>query len=399
MFDHIKISLVVPPRRIDAFNNVLVRKLKTHIKAAQAIDQQVDRIDPEVRDDLLWEMYDDSNLADWLPAGNPLVMGLKMQISDLNEKASRWIDARTQQYGGAADRRRAEEAYLLTLTETVKALSGNKSIWGYDELQRFAKIVKKLKLGPDADDAKRDYKSSDVAGAMALLQLVSIRDDVVNVLDEAIKRVSKLSDREYQSPREGELPSSTQKIEKLYHASVNAVSLFRTGFYKSVPDEGGLGGSQSAGGGKKGTSFTYDLRVALAVSRGLKEVIPIANGRIKLKDIKEWARRDGLLDEVYEDYRLSRRKDAEPKNDPMGAFVFYKSYKKTRDFMRAHHDPLFFGDLQGILKSLKGKNPKNVGVLVADVDMNHPDIYFVSGREREIRVPPEAIIRITKLIR
>jgi len=49
------------------------------------------------------------------------------------------------------------------------------------------------------------------------------------------------------------------------------------------------------------------------------------------------------------------------------------------------------------MRKFKALNRKDIGILVADVDMTHPDIMYF-GAEREFRVPPEAVLDIKKVI-
>lgn len=186
-----------------------------------------------------------------------------------------------------------------------------------------------------------------------------------------------------------------QKLEKMYHASVHARKLAQTGFSLNMPDESGsagLGGSQSAGGGRKGISFTEDLYVAKEIARVFKEVAMIARGEVTWPQVAEWVKRGGKEAKVmahFEDYRAS---DWSPVERTMGLYLSYLNFS-------GRYDPKFFGvgGPKGLVSKFKGLTPSNIGYIVATVDMSNRDITYGSG-EREFRVPVEAIVSVDKFV-
>jgi len=189
-----------------------------------------------------------------------------------------------------------------------------------------------------------------------------------------------------------------EDIETLYHASTNAAEIARKGFSKEVPRTGGLGGSQQAGGDKRGISFTHDLHAAKEIARALKEVVMIANGQYTGPQLVRHIKAErGTWDTLIE--FMKRTEGERPVadtlanlHDPKKVFWLYKKYLQQS---RYRFDPIFFG---ARLDDFKGINPRNVGVVVADVNMKHPDVRFVPS-EKEVRVPPEAVVKVKKLIR
>lgn len=393
-----RIALVVPPRRMDAFNKVLVKKLKTFQKAVARFDTELEKV---LDGAIFYEVYDD----DPVPFGHLLAEGLEQVIGELTRLAAEWMKARTlpieEMTKDSLSHHYFAKQYIEVLEAAVENLKGGKNWFASDKLTYFAKAVDTLTFGPDAKDSIEYYRDGDAADQAELKivldqqQLKGLRDEVLATMEAALERVQALRDPTYDGFA-SKFPSSTQKIETLYHASANAVTLYRTGFSTETPEKGGLGGSQRTRSGVRATSFTFDLRVALAVARGLKEVASIAKGHIKTRDIKDWARKEGILDAVYRQYRSGTAPDKEPDDTPNGAFWFYKAYKMVRDFRLAHYDPVFFGVR---IDDFKGINPQHVGVLVAEVNTQHPDVTFVGGREREVRAPADAVVRIVKLLK
>lgn len=94
-----------------------------------------------------------------------------------------------------------------------------------------------------------------------------------------------------------------EPVETLYHATVNAVELFRTGFktdYKHSVE--GIGGSNLDNAGNPAVSFTSDLYVAKEVARCLKEAIMIAKGQLDIYDLKTMALQSGAAQEIEKSF-------------------------------------------------------------------------------------------------
>lgn len=404
MFEKIKIALVKPPHRLDAFTRVLVKKLQKFKKEAEALDAEWKKLPDKDEANSIWgEIY--KGQFSWWPIGYLLSTALKYTISDLKEKAAKWLKARTIQWddpgydGETPSHYYWSKQYAEALKGAIENLNGGRSWAAADEYKHFSKALTQLDYEPDAQDSIKFYREDGGDSAKTVkillgqLRFKELRKELISELETAYARVETLTSLAYKSPSSN--PPTTQKVEKLYHASVNAVKLFSSGFSARIPDAGGLGGSKGTGTGREGTSFTYDLYQALAIARGLKEVIEVANGRVKTKDIYEWARSEGLLEKALRQFGYGSSQKT-PGTDVKSTFWFYKAYKHVRDFSRAWYDPNFF---QVKISDFKGLNARNVGVIVAEINMDHPDVGFMGGREREVRVPSEAIIKLVKLIR
>jgi hypothetical protein len=211
------------------------------------------------------------------------------------------------------------------------------------------------------------------------------------------------------------------KVETLYHASLVAKKLYENGFEKTIPgDVGlGLGGSKSDKAGKDATSFTYDLKYALDLARAFKELALIAHGEVTAKQILNWAKHEGTADRVA-DYLIhveggvkgafrikldggdwivrSHTGETMGLNEfydtPERVAIVYNAYIKHHSFRK---DP-FILNIQTLVRNMKSIDSAGVGVVAAEVNMEHPDIHYNPG-EREIRVPPDAILRTTRFYR
>lgn len=188
-----------------------------------------------------------------------------------------------------------------------------------------------------------------------------------------------------------------ESVESLYHASVNAKELYENGFAKNIPQEGGLGGSQSLSSIEdKGISFTADLYIAKEIARSLKEVIGIANKKYDFRNVLTWALQDGVSEEeLMSEYRLKKRAKEKPSlSSPKEVFELYRRYLTFAESKGNRYNPLYFGVSINSFKNLK---EENVGVIKVKIDMTNPDMQYFSGMH-EFRVPLKSVIEIEKLI-
>lgn len=207
-------------------------------------------------------------------------------------------------------------------------------------------------------------------------------------------------------------------IETLYHASLKAREIHQNGFKAEMPkDQLGLGGSQEGRGGEKGISFTYDLKAALEIARSFKEVAMIATGQVSASDVLSWVEHDGDIEKFMNWLPGKLDRDVSVKHDGHRWVVTESTYEtgpveKDIDevfntpakvfqvydaFLFGHHSRLNPVHLNrhALLTYLKDADPKDIGVVAAEVDMTHPGVDAKTG-EREFRVPPAAVIKITR---
>ena len=252
---------------------------------------------------------------------------------------------------------------------------------------------------------------------------VSVLIKYAATLDKFIKLIS------IQLARYGALRDpkpKVKKVEVLYHASINAKGLATKGFSLTVPSENealGLGGSQSLKSGKKGISMTHDLAGALNIAKTFKELAMVANNQLTARAILGLIQREGdpknfLRVLSFRSYthqfgfegghfvawkNIWKPGATRPERDFLNPDSLFDTLEKRANLYRAYlqttpnrKDP-FFMHIAATAKKLKGKNPRNIGVVAVEVDMSNEDILYLAG-EREFRVPPEAVIRVKKFI-
>jgi len=182
-----------------------------------------------------------------------------------------------------------------------------------------------------------------------------------------------------------------EKIEILYHTSVNSKTIFHTGFSHRIPKVEGIGGSTETKSGKQAISFTSDFHVAKEIMRCLKEAILITRGFLKRNHLLDWARRENILPNVLQGYRTLSH-GGEPET-PLNVFQLYRAYLT----FSKRYNPMFYGNMEPLIRILTTKSPRDVGILVCQVDMTNPDIDYLASM-REYRVPSIAVRKILKVI-
>ncbi len=289
----------------------------------------------------------------------PHVEGREVSVTRLIERFERFGESLTDLFSNVV-LRNLDSRYLKEITPEWEA-----------EMQRYY---------PDGYFGKEDVAKA-VAAVEALRGLVKGAQAVVERLEPL---------------RHGkeEMPKS-EKVETLYHATIAADAIKAKGFDPKPTSTKGLGGSNTDKCGNPGISFTSDLYVAKEVMRGLKEAILIANGKVRLRHILDWAERGGFTG-IKDTARKERWKD-----NPRDTFEAYKLYmglagNMHNPFKRKRYDPAFFGS--SMLKALKGENPRKVGIVVAKVNMADPCISYFRAME-EYRVHAGAVLDIVKVIK
>jgi len=274
-------------------------------------------------------------------------------------------------------------------------------------LREWAEKISEAVSSPDFESGVAYHDEVSPAEVQQLRLLPALAKRILVSLDVLLKRMARAS--ETSSLDKVPAAAEAADVEILYHASVHARELAATGFSLSMPasDTGaGLGGSQSIGGGRKGVSFTEDQYVAKEIARVFKEVAMIAQGDVAWGQVLEWIRRSGHEKQMLDWYannhdprRTSRGinpppRDPEEPHSPEEVMGLYLSYLNFAD----RYDPKFFGiGPKGLVQRFRSLNPKDIGYIVAKVDMTNPDITYGHG-EREVRIPPEAVLSVEKFI-
>jgi len=225
----------------------------------------------------------------------------------------------------------------------------------------------------------------------------------------------------------------TEKREQLYHASINARTLYRKGFSATIPDEAGLGGSRSTTSmDVPGTSFTYDLYVAKEIARVFKEMWLVANGKTTAESILEATAKKRITAKVIDNARRYKdlmhglprtlaftvekeevivtdyvRKDGDYSRQRAPLRALFKGVYQTMALYRAYltvmgqsnrrYDPFVMGRNADHIRNFKRIKYRDIGVVVATIDMTNEHVTQLPG-EREVRVPPVAILSVDRLI-
>lgn len=215
------------------------------------------------------------------------------------------------------------------------------------------------------------------------LKMVDLLREVTKVVPVFLTSLKKL-EADSLSRKEGYRPD-TEKQEILFHASAFAAEIAREGFKAEPPlARTGLGWF---GGTAKLTSFTHDIKLARDIMRALREFTMIANGELKASRILEWCRTEKIDIDLG---TINRRNLTDPWT-PEQTAELYNYYLWTNKVKRTN--PVFTG-YKDLIKLLKGRSVKDVGIIQATVLMDSAE-YFVT--EREYRVPASSILDFKRI--
>jgi hypothetical protein len=228
--------------------------------------------------------------------------------------------------------------------------------------------------------------------------LKAISAELVSLLDLVKQYAIPKLERRIEVTYKSDAKPATNKVELLYHATVNADSLMKTGFVvgdaNSTKNSEGIGGSNLDASGKKSISFTADIYIAKEIARCLKEAVMIAHGEIDIYDLITYAMQDGVAQEIERNFGFFSNEENLARATTKQVFDYYRYYLLASP---KRYDPLFF-DSDHLMELFKTKQVEDVGVVVCQVDMTNPRILYLRSME-EFRVPPEAVIKVTKVLR
>jgi hypothetical protein len=235
--------------------------------------------------------------------------------------------------------------------------------------------------------------------------------------------------------RTEEGPKEREKIDKLYHTTVNAGKIRSQGF-KVNQGVKGLGGATD-----NMISTTLSKKVAVEIAVSLRKIVKMAKGHANFGTVMAWARKYGIKDTVLdwsnigkiyfdkvgeaeatkminkgyvlEVYTYFDKDDDLPsgsvlveewaggksawikdksKHDSLMMTVF-RYYLGALEHSGKGYDPLFFGVE---LENFRNINLNDIGTFEMEVDMLNPDIKYESGMY-EYRVPIEAIRSVKQI--
>lgn len=312
----------------------------------------------------------------------------------------------------------------LRLNNSRSGLERSLSLDTLDDDYRFAPLKSRSKV--DLGAAIKHMKDYDVPS-----WFIRAYEETVELLQGIVQRVEKLRDR-----FQGSKKLEPEKIETLYHASVNARDLYAKGFQLTRPEGGmGLGGSVEDNAGKDAISFTHDLAYALQIARWFKEMAMVASGDIKASQILRWANKEGIAEKVFEyasglvsqvgdlfteggrvrlDFSGGKVRVVRDQWGPAKKEIVTETedpdelFKKKRALydlymcyiMQSPHrsNPMSM-NTTATLERMDRDNvqPRDIGVITAEIDMSDPDIKYLPG-EAEYRVPPRSIKKVVRFV-
>ena len=391
----IQARIILPPRDIDVYLKTIKRKLlplEKYIDKLMALDKKYNRNFKDSWGDNINPMEDFEFYGnDWdeflrnLSRLNPKYRQAKSYISETFMEVD-------EQLGWSRKDTTAQER-LKWMTYIVKS---------FERLQNKLEDAKLHKYN-SSEDGLLDWSNEEefykkegipfpsVQEILLILEYEENLQKAQTVLKKAIERFKRINEQAYGYYYDREWkPPEIEDVETLYHATIHAKTLARTGFSLKVPKTEGIGGAQGDRRGRPAISFTSDLYVANQVARALKEAVMIAKGKLKYHQVRDWAKREGIEGKV--DYAVKTQDDI---SDPIWkAFNYYSNYL---DFSK-RYNPVFFGINKSVMNVWKRTNESNIGVIAAEINMAEPNIKYLPSMQ-EYRVPPEAVIKITKLIR
>lgn len=405
------LALVVPPRRERevAMYRAFLKGLR---KPISRFDQASKILDNESVVELLWGAGMESVQPPlWKPS--KVVDGVESSLGDLRDVP-------------LAEMTRESYDELLKTRNYVR--------WQLEDAvrdsSRWSRWLDELDEAVNSRDFKSDLAyTEDVTDrdVGAIRETVSAGREILDAIQMLLKRMARIGE----SSGSDAIPATAEvgRTETLYHASVKARQLAQSGFSLTMPKDtssAGLGGSQSAGGGKKGISFTEDEYVAKEIARVFREVAMVARGDVTPSDIADWARRQGKLDKVVEWFNRNylpsglRYKyvitgdpkglhvtEFDPKLDTQVPVPYNRVFSGPEEAMGLYlsyllhsgrYDPKFFGiGPKSLVQNFSRLNPRDIGYVKATVDMTNPFITY-GGGEREYRVPPDAVVSVDRFV-
>ena len=401
--------LVLPPRQFEPFINKLVGRLRKLDRDALAWHKWFDDMNRQYRDADGYEY-------------NPIEYMVVEEPDGYRQRGSGAFDYVLDRFATSSfgSSKRPLDEHATTIEQTWRSM---KSWNAYDQLKglgymaadmdRAVESLERIEKDGEAfvqrgwiAKTMEEYEN-EYGGPGSSYSVVVKKPDLVrfdNIIQEVVRLAKDLKDAavrlrhtassklaHYNDPK---WEPESEDIETLYHASVDAKTIFRRkAFDTKVPEPKGLGGAQGDKRGRPAISFTSDLYVAKEIARSLKEAIMIARGEVKAAHILDWARRHGIHDDVERTFK-STYGPLDPKRveHVMDLYRVYLTYHKTR------YNPVFFGDMGRLMQTFKRQKVSDVGVLVCRVNMRDKDIAYLPA-EHEYRVPPASVISVDKLIR
>jgi hypothetical protein len=138
-------------------------------------------------------------------------------------------------------------------------------------------------------------------------------------------------------------------------------------------------------------SFTHDYNIAREISRGLKELTMIANGQLTRRQLLGWFQSEGITSE--EIIRMRQTDTDILRDDSVEAVTELYNIYLWKTGLRSN--PVF-ANLHSLVPQLKGRDPRDVGIIQSDVNMRYEGIKHQAG-ESEWLVPAEAVQNVKRV--
>jgi len=196
-----------------------------------------------------------------------------------------------------------------------------------------------------------------------------------------------------------------REVETLYHVTAFADEIAREGFRPVKPsseERHGLGSFGAGVGSPIDThiSFTHDLYYARQILRSMRELAMIANGQLRKHQLLRWMADEGIdLSRIVFNLRgiptdrYGRPQLSKYPDTPEANAELYKGWLFLNEIGR--ENPVFV-NIERTVEALKGRSPRDVGIIQARVRMDDPTIEYLRA-EHEWRVPPSAVLSVKRV--
>jgi hypothetical protein len=240
-------------------------------------------------------------------------------------------------------------------------------------------ILAKLKdYGYGSDDSPEE-KQATQAFYDTLNDLGKIQIFLRRIVDSIPKYQTLLDKRAAAYNNNKYLPTDMQKVETLWHTTIHADEIAHQGFQSEKPS-----GRQGVGmyGDQSGISMTYDKKIAIDIMRGLREFSMIANNQVTARQILGWFNSEGI--------------DLERVRSMMDGIPFEETVKSKTKMYNVYlwltgirTNPVF-ANVDELVEKLVGVNPKDIGIIQAEVDTTKD--MTSKPAESELVVSPSAVL-------
>lgn len=284
--------------------------------------------------------------------------------------------------------------HILKSVEHVAGYLGYDTETNFDLLKRLGGMVDQIEQGlvEEGYIDPRYFEPEDIQEYKTWYEAIKLAGQFSTLWQPFVASKQKLDD--LLSMRQAlafEKKPKTDERETLYHASTWAGEIAKNGFQAEAPGSGIRKGLGTYGSTTNVVSFTHDIHLARNIARSLKELVMIANGKIRKHHVLRW-----LQDEGIDMKRItsSAGYDVEnAKDTPQTTAKLFHVWLWLNEVGR--ENPVFT-NIEDTVKMFRGRNENDVGIIASEVDMQNPEISYQPA-ESEWRVPPESILSVKRI--